>query len=372
MYRLIVIFILIFQLGMAGCDAANRYDPVELLSGYMTIVDDHGQIIMQTGLTVTPGDQFIDEHNRLYEISSVEGTLAKARFLREESDIAYEALVVPAQAPAAAPLPPLVAVYHTHTDESYIPTNGTASQRGKGSILEVGQAFSAKLEEQGIRTEHSKALHDPHDANAYHRSRRTATQLLKNQPAAIFDIHRDSAPLSTYRAKINGQDVSKILLVVGRQNQNRNTTTAYAKRLKAAADGKYKGLVRGIFIARGNYNQDLNPRAILLEIGTQHNTLDQAKRGAALFADIVPLLLATANAGTAKAAGPAVGAANGPDPLPHESGWQDVLLIIGTLGAGAAIFLFVSTGSWREAREKLRKFRDVEFGDVFRFRRKRR
>lgn len=94
MYRLIVIFILIFQLGMAGCDAANRYDPVELLSGYMTIVDDHGQIIMQTGLTVTPGDQFIDEHNRLYEISSVEGTLAKARFLREESDIAYEALVV--------------------------------------------------------------------------------------------------------------------------------------------------------------------------------------------------------------------------------------------------------------------------------------
>ncbi|MCX7781169.1 MAG: stage II sporulation protein P, partial [Negativicutes bacterium] len=123
-----------------------------------------------------------------------------------------------------------------------------------------------------------------------------------------------------------------------------------------------------IFIAHGNYNQDLGPRAILVEIGTQYNTLDQAKRSAALFADIVPSLLKPAGG---NAANPA--AATDEEALPPENNTlADILTILGVIAAGAAAFLFLSTGSWREAKEKLWKFRDVEFGDVFRLRRKRR
>ena len=374
MYRLCLSICLILLAAGSFCSAAAPYDPQELLSGYITVIDEQGKIVLQTGLAIHPGDEFIDEENRVYEISVVEGTLAKARFVREETDIAYESLVMPVQAPAEATPPPLVAVYHTHTDESYIPTDGKATERGKGSIIDVGEAFASRLSELGLRSEHSRALHDPHDANAYHRSRRTFAQLLKSQPAAFFDIHRDSAPLSAYRARINGQDVAKVMLVVGRQNQNRKTTQAYAKTIKAAADKKYKGLIRGIFIAHGNYNQDLSPRAILAEVGTQYSSLDQAKRGVTLFADVVPsILLATTGGGSAKAAGPAVDPIAPASPgAPEDSSWQDILIILGALGVGTAAFLFLSTGSWSEAMNKLRKFRDVEFGDVFRFRKKRR
>jgi stage II sporulation protein P len=338
----------------------------------MTIIDERGRTIMQTGLAVHPGDELIDEDNRVYEISSVEGTLAKARYVRDEADIAVESLVIPVQAPAEPVPPPLVAIYHSHTDESYIPTDGTATQRGKGSIMQVGEAFANRLAELGLRAEHSKTLHDPHDANAYQRSRRTLAQLLKKQPATSFDIHRDSAPASVYRTTINGETVSKVLLVVGRQNQNRKTTQAYAKQIKAAADAKYRGLIRGIFIAHGNYNQDLNPRAILAEIGTQYNTLDQAKRSAALLADVVPALLAPSSKGNAPAAASPGVATDTGFPVSETSSYQDIIVIIGTLVAGTAAFLFLSTGSWREAKDKLKKFRDVEFNDLFRFRRKRR
>lgn len=369
MYRLFIIFVLIAISSMPICFASNPYDPQELLSGYITVVDEHGTIIMQTGLSIHAGDEFIDEDNRVFEILITEGNLAKARYVRTETDIAMETLIMPVQAPAEADAP-LVAVYHTHTDESYIPTDGKSTERGKGSIIEVGKAFSDRLVELGIRAEHSTALHDPHDANAYQRSRRTFAQLLKNQPAALFDIHRDSAPLSAYRTKINGEEAAKILLVVGRQNQNRQTTMSYAKSLKAATDQKYKGLIRGIFIAHGNYNQDLNPRAILAEMGTQYNSLGQAKRSAALFADIVPAILASSGAGTARAAAP--GAAVGTYFPPQDNSWQDILMIVGAIGLGAAAFLFLSTGSWQEAKDKFRKFRNTEFGDLIRFRKKRR
>ena len=36
------------------------------------------------------------------------------------------------------------------------------------------------------------------------------------------------APLNMYKTTINGLDAVKILLVVGQQNQNKNTTIEYA------------------------------------------------------------------------------------------------------------------------------------------------
>jgi len=214
----------------------------EMSSGYMTLVNEQNRIILQTGILIHPGDQFIDEANNLYEVTTVEDTLARCRLIGSEPYTALEA--IPTQAPAEA-TQPLIAVYHTHTDECYIPSDGKPSIRGKGSIMYVGEAFCQKLQELGYQTEHDKTLHDPHDANAYHRSRRTFMRLLNNGPSALFDIHRDSAPLNTYKTTINGQEATKILLVVGRQNQNRHTTLNFAKSLKAAADAKYRGLIRG-------------------------------------------------------------------------------------------------------------------------------
>lgn len=53
------------------------------------------------------------------------------------------------------------------------------------SILKVGDRFSNRLKEIGYKPLHSKTLHEPHDANAYQRSRCTFMKLLERQPAAL-------------------------------------------------------------------------------------------------------------------------------------------------------------------------------------------
>ena len=47
-------------------------------------------------------------------------------------------------------------------------------------------------------------------------------------------------------------------------------------------------MIKGIFIAKGNYNQDLAPRSILIEVGTHTNSLEAANNGASVFASLLP------------------------------------------------------------------------------------
>jgi len=363
--------------------AAISYDNGELTSGYITVVDEANTLLLQTGLSIHVGDQYINEDDNLYEITTVEGTQARARYIRHNATISLEKLAKPVQAAAEASVP-IVAIYHTHTDESYTPTDGKSSLPGRGTIMLVGDVLAKRLAELGYQIEHNKTLHDPHDANAYQRSRRTFMKLLALQPATLFDIHRDSAPLSMYKTTINGRDAAKILLVVGQQNQNRQTTLEYAKTIKSNIDAKYRGLVRGIFIAHGNYNQDLNPHSMLVEIGTEYNTREAAQNSAALFADVVPSFIAINpdSSGTPntpvtppKSSTTPVAPANPDTPTTQnnlvEDGkatrayHSDIALIIGALVVGITVYLYLSTGSWREAKRKLNKFYKYEFTNFF-------
>lgn len=364
--RLLKVCLLLILLASYAVTAAGA-EHEELPSGYMTIVDEKGDVIFETGRQVHVGDEFINEDNRLYEIVSVDNLRALAVYRADLSQEFSLDLAFPAQAPADQPPAPLIAIYHTHTDESYTPTDGRASTPGKGSIMTVGDVFAKKLEELGYRTSHSKTLHEPHDANAYHRSRRTFVKLLGQGPTALFDLHRDSAPLGQYVARIQGQDVAKILLVVGRQNQNRVTTQNYAKQIKAAVDSKYKGLIRGIFLAHGNYNQDIVPRSMLVEVGTQYNSRNAAEKSIAYFADAVPLFIkfpkkAANGAATGEAAGPIADDEEIPPPPPDTTNYaSDIGMILGALVVGAGLYLYLSTGSWRELKGKINHFRNVEF-----------
>lgn len=377
----IVLPVLLMIMLISPCTAAPS-DGYEFTTGYMTVVDEKGLIILQTGMNVHPGDEFIDENNRAYEITTVEGTLAKARFVRDETYSQTLPEAIPVQAQPAEPAPsnqpppvepkPTIGIYNTHTDESYIPSDGNPTDKGKGGVILVAEAFAKRLNENGYNAVQDKTLHEPHDANAYQRSRRTVTRILQDdRPIALFDVHRDSAPAQAYDVTIQDQPATKILLVVGKENQNRSTTLDYAKSIKSAADTKYRGLIRGIFLAHGNYNQDLNPRAMLIEIGTQYNSREAAERSAALFADVVPSFLGTTgNVAQAAPAQPNQINAGSYVTTAASSG-QDIMFILGALAVGTGAFLFLSTGSWQEARAKLNQFRRREFGDIFLSRKKR-
>ncbi len=181
----------------------------------------------------------------------------------------------------------LIGLYHTHNDECFIPTEGVEYEYGSGGIHSVGHALKNALEAKGINVIYSEDLHLPHDRGAYRRSRPTAWDLVRREPDAVFDIHRDSAPAEAYQHEINGQSVARIMIVVGRANPNLTVNQNFAYDLKGYADNVYPGLLRGIYLAEGSYNQDLFPLNLLLEVGSYLNPRQDAERGVTYFADIV-------------------------------------------------------------------------------------
>lgn len=337
--------------------------------GYYTIVDENGSPVYLTGWKVEQGDQCITADNRRFEVVSLEGDIARAKFIGQVNLAAY--------APADGHAPNLagfltpriaqaqdkkkVAVYHTHSDESYVPTDGAESILGNGGVYKVGDSFTSALQAKGLDAIHSMNKHDPHDDMAYERSRRTVTDLLKQQPDALFDVHRDAVPPEVYSTTINGQNVSKVQLVVGKYGPTGKQIEDYALQLKAAADQQHPGLIKGIFFAKGgDYNQDLHPRSMLLEVGAHTNDRPSAERGIALFADILPTVLgATSGAPGSPAGATGFGTANaGASGASKSIGW-----IVGLLVVGAAAFLFLSTGGAKEAGAKLKQFGTTEFAN---------
>lgn len=284
----------------------QRIDEIEgKITSYFEIIDTNGNVIMETGLPVSKDDEFINEDDYHYIVTNVEGNKATARIKTQqnapkhsqESYPVLSAIVYSKTDFFSIPKKKKrVVVYHTHTDESYIPTSGTASQKKGGDIINVGKALKNALSNANIEAFHNTQNHYPHDINAYHRSRKTLVKLLKEGPDAAFDIHRDAAPASAYHTTINGIDTARVMIVVGRSNPLMQTNLGYAKRVKKVCDKAHPGLIRGIFIGRGDYNQDLYPSALLFEIGSHNNSLAMAERGARSLADAI----ATAFAETEK------------------------------------------------------------------------
>jgi stage II sporulation protein P len=337
--------------------------------GYYSIVDENGNTVYITGWGVEVGDQFLTENNKRYEVISVSGDVAHSKFLGDVNLSRYGKpenttfFSILSSSIARAEGNGKVAIYHTHSDESYIPTDGSDSILGAGGVYKVGDAFTSALQAKGLEVFHSDAKHDPHDNMAYERSRRTVTELLKKQPDAIFDIHRDAAPPEVYKGNIDGQDITKLQLVVGKYGPTGKQIEDYALQIKANTDTQHPGLIKGIFFAKGgDYNQDLHPRSMLLEVGSENNDRHAAEKGVALFADVIPTILGKTEAAPGNTAGETgFGTAQaGPSGASKSIGW-----IVGFLVVGVIAFLFLSTGSMKEAKAKLKQFTTTEFANFF-------
>ncbi len=284
--RLIVTsLILVIILGVISVDTSFAEEEVE----YYTIVDEEGNVIFETAMEIHLGDYYINQDNDKYTIVEINGNQGVARFEERVKLVENEdELFALSQSLLAQGANKEVALYNTHSAESYVPTSGTDSKLGDGDVYDVAHIFGEELEARGINVNHDWSKHDPHDGGAYERSRRTAVDLVEGAPDALLDIHRDGVPNpDEYVAEVNGETVGQVRLVVGRQNPQLEVNDQFAGTLKAISDEFYPGLMHGIFYAQGKYNQDLSPRALLIEFGTHVIPQEQAVAGAKLFADVV-------------------------------------------------------------------------------------
>lgn len=322
-----------------------------------TLLDERGATLTQRAGRMYVDDEYIASDDGWYRVVSVDDAAqtATARYLgRAEADgealETFAALAEDAEGDGRK----LIAMYSTHSDESYLPEDGAASKWEDAGIYDVGESLKAALEERGIEAIYSKETFLPHDADAYNRSRRTAEELLKKSPDALLDIHRDAVPASQYETEVDGEDISKVRLFVGRNNQNAAENKAFARQIKAAADEKYPGLIKDIFIGKGNYNQELYPHALLLEFGTHEIEKEKAQEAAGYIAEVLDDVLygAGAKAEGAKATrGKAV--AKG-------MGWA-----IGLAALAAVAYALLATGSVKGAGDKLSRRLSELTGGLF-------
>lgn len=198
---------------------------------------------------------------------------------------------------------PLVIIYHTHSSESYMPYESSNYHREdeKGTVREVGDVMEEELEKRGINVIHDKTMHDrPSYNESYDKSLNTIETLMKKYPSAkyIVDLHRDAAAASATEGKyieIDGKRVAKFSLVVGQANENYVELYDFAKKISNKAGEMYSGFGGAIIEKNYNYNEFLSNKALLLEVGNNKNTIEEANACGKYFADVLASVIKEEN-----------------------------------------------------------------------------
>ncbi len=261
---------------------------------YYTIYSDESKttVLFLKGDDVSSGDNYLSHDNKLYEITEVDDKekTAVAKFLRDEKLPSYK-VKKKSETTASAANSKKVGVYHTHNDESYFTPDGVDSVYGEGGIHDVGKRFVENLNKLGIETVYREDLHLPHNSGAYSRSQVTAAAILEEGVDGIFDLHRDSTKRSEYLTTVDGKQMSSVRMVIGAASANFEENQKFAYSIKGYADEVYPGLIKDIYIGKGNYNQQLSTRAMLFEMGCENIEKDLVYNTTPYLAKVVDVVL---------------------------------------------------------------------------------
>lgn len=210
---------------------------------------------------------------------------------------------------------PQVLILHTHATESYLrhnenyyTENDTSRNTNNAyNMVALGKIISDKLNEAGIVTLHDTTQHDyPSYSESYSRAAETICSYTQKYPSIkiVIDLHRDSiAANDTDKVKvtteIEGKKAAQIMLVMGSQSGSVKNFPNWKENLKLAVklqqtiEVMYPSLARSIHFMSKNYNESLTTGSMLIEIGTDGNTFDEAMYSAELLSDSLINLLNT-------------------------------------------------------------------------------
>ncbi len=214
-----------------------------------------------------------------------------------QEDIANQITPVPTP---ILPNDPVLFIYHTHTSESYLPASGKDHVYPKGDIVLIGRyLYKILAEKYNIRSIHSEEIHDQIPfRESYERSQVTIKKYLAEYPSikVALDLHRDATPGITAKCTINDQSTATISIVVGSDKMglphpNWRKNYQFAETLAENMNLYYPGLNSRILTADARYNQHLHDHALIIEVGDQNSTLEDAYRAVELFAGILAITL---------------------------------------------------------------------------------
>lgn len=202
---------------------------------------------------------------------------------------------------------PYILIYHTHGTEAYLPitTDRWHSENREYNVLAVGEIIARALEEKGHKLKWIDTYHDiPSYNDSYINSLATVKEELNKNKSiqVILDVHRDgietkdkvalSKAEKAARVNIDGKNAATFSLVIGPNNPNKEQLIKFANYIRHTSENMYPGLFKGIVMKpAGKFNQYLSDYYALIEIGSNLNTIDEAKESARLIGEILHKVL---------------------------------------------------------------------------------
>ena len=203
---------------------------------------------------------------------------------------------------------PRVLIIHSHSCESYTQSEGhtylpDANFRTLDlscNMIAVGDALLEELGKLGVEAVHDRTLNDyPSYNRSYAVAREKIGDWLEEYPSIVMvlDLHRDALEQPVRETvERDGQVLAPLMLVVGTDEGGLShphwpDNLSCALKLQALGNRDQPSLFKRISFRASRFNGDMSPGALIVEVGSTENTLEEACASMPYLARYVEALL---------------------------------------------------------------------------------
>lgn len=204
---------------------------------------------------------------------------------------------------------PQILIFHTHGgSEAFID-----SKKGKkaDSIVGVGNRLAYILRKKyGYNVIHDTTEYDRINGNidrnkAYNNAAEKIAEILEKNPSieVVIDLHRDGVGNSVHRlTTINGRKTAQVMFFNGLSrnssgnidylyNKNLQANLAFSLQMKLKCMENYPDFAKPVYLKGYRYNMHLRERYLLIELGNENNTVEEARNAMAPLAKVLDQVL---------------------------------------------------------------------------------
>lgn len=199
---------------------------------------------------------------------------------------------------------PQILIYHTHGTEGYADSRKGVTE---DTVIGMGETLAGELRSYGYNVMHDETTYDYVNGKsnrnyAYTSARPVVAATLEKYQSieVVIDLHRDSG--SKRVTEINGLPTAQVMLfnglcrsatseIKGLSNQYLQENLAFSLQTKIVGNEMYPGFMYKIYLKNNRYNMHLAGKYMLVELGTNNNTVEEARNGVILLAEVLDRVL---------------------------------------------------------------------------------
>ena len=199
---------------------------------------------------------------------------------------------------------PQILIYHTHSQEGYLNSVGGDETT---TVVGVGDYLETLLEERGFSVLHHKGEYDVESRDyAYSNALPGVESVLEKNPSieVVIDLHRDAVAEDRHLVSTQcGKDAAQLMFFNGLSYTKKQGNIDYLKnpyiddnlafsfQMQVLCNEYYPGSTRKIYLKGYRYNMHLKPKSLLVEVGAQTNTLEEAYNSMEILAHALDMCL---------------------------------------------------------------------------------